>query len=117
MTYFDFYVVPVKTAQRAEYEEFAHKIDNLFKRYGAGRIVECWESDVPEGKLTSFPLAVKRAPGESIVVGFVEWPSKQARDQSWEKLQKDPLMQPNSTPMPFDGKRMIFGGFDKIMEV
>lgn len=116
MKYVDAFVASVQTGKRDAYLAHAKKFDLLFKEHGAARVVECWEGDVPEGKLTSFPLAVKREPGEAVVFGFIEWASKQARDAAWEKLRNHPDMQ-GMANMPFDGKRMIYGGFDVIMEV
>ena len=71
---------------------------------------------MPEGKLTSFTMAVKRETTESIVFSLITWPSKEARDAAWKALMEDPAMKPGATPMPFDGKRMIFGGFQMILE-
>lgn len=116
MTYFDFFLAPVVPARRADYDAFQRRMHTIFKREGAMRIVETWESDVPDGKLTSMPLAVQREAGEALALGFIEWPSKATRDAAWKKLEKDPGMQPANNPMPFDGKRMIFGGFEKTME-
>jgi uncharacterized protein YbaA (DUF1428 family) len=117
MSFFDFFVAAVPTEKRKDYEKFAAVMDRRIKDRGALRVVESWEGDVPDGKLTSFPLAVKRAAGESVVVGFVEWPSRKLRDEVWGELQTDPLMQPDKNPMPFDGKRMIYGGFDTILDL
>ena len=116
MPFIEIFVAPVPNGKRDTYLEFTRKMDKWFKDHGATRVVECWENDVPEGKLTSRPLAVKRETGENIAVGIIEWPSKQVRDAAWQKLQNEPSMQPASNPMPFDGKRMIFGGFDVILE-
>ena len=85
----------------------------IFKEFGALRVVECWGDDVPEGKLTSFPMAVKCEPDETVVFSWVEWPSKQIRDEGMQKTMADPRMA--SCEMPFDGKRMIFGGFQAIV--
>ena len=71
---------------------------------------------MPEGKLTSFTMAVKREEGEAVVFAWVEWPSKAVRDAGWEKVMADPRMDPAKSPMPFDGKRMIYGGFQMIMQ-
>ena len=79
-------------------------------------VVECWGDDVPEGKLTSFPLAVKREADETVVFSWVTWPSRAVRDAGWEKLMADPRMSPAAIPMPFDGKRLIYGGFQMIMQ-
>jgi uncharacterized protein YbaA (DUF1428 family) len=79
--------------------------------------VDCWGDDVPDGKLTSFPMAVKKAADETVVVGWIVWPARAARDAGMKKAMEDPRMQPDVMPMPFDGKRMIFGGFETILDV
>ena len=89
---------------------------DLFKEYGALTVVDCWGDDVPEGKLTSFTMAVKRESEESVVFSWITWPSKAVRDDAWKKLMEDPRMSPADSPMPFDGKRMIYGGFQIISE-
>ena len=76
-------------------------------------VVECWGVDVPEGKLTSMPMAVKLEEGETVVLSWISWPSKEARDAAWEKLMADERMA--GMEMPFDGSRMIFGGFDVVL--
>ena len=117
MAYIDGFVASVPNEKRAEYLAYAKKFDALFIAHGALGATECWEDDVPEGKLTSFAMAVKREPGESILFSWIKWPSKEVRTAAWEKMMKLPEMQPGASPMPFDGKRMIFGGFDVILEL
>ena len=117
MTYIDGFVAAVKTADKESYRAYAQQIGSLFKEYGALDVIDCWGDDVPEGKVTSFPLAVKREDGETVVLGWVNWPSRAVRDEAWKKLMADPRMQPGATAMPFDGKRMIFGGFEMISKV
>lgn len=117
MAYVDGFVVAVPTANKQAYIDMATKINALFKKNGALEIVENWGVDVPEGKLTSFTMAVKREDNETIVFSWIKWPSKQVRDEAWGVLMQDPLMQPGATPQVFDGKRMIFGGFETMMEV
>jgi uncharacterized protein YbaA (DUF1428 family) len=117
MTYVDGFVAAVPTEKRAEYLAYATQFAALFKKHGALRIVENWGDDVPEGKLTSFPMAVQREPHESVVFSWVIWPSREARDTAWKTLMQEPAMQPGASPMPFDGKRMIYGGFQTILEV
>lgn len=117
MSYVDGFVAAVPTANRDAYRAHAEKALALFKEYGATRCVECWGDDVPEGKLTSFPMAVKREDDESVIFSWVEWPSREARDAGWQKIMADPRMQPDANPMPFDGKRMIYGGFSPIVDV
>ena len=78
--------------------------------------VECWGDDVPDGKVTSFPMAVKRKDDETVVFSWIVWPSREVRDQGMKKVMVDPRLQPNTNPMPFDGKRMIYGGFEMIVE-
>jgi uncharacterized protein YbaA (DUF1428 family) len=117
MAYIDGFVAAVPNARRQEYLDYAKKFDALFIKHGALSAVETWEDDVPDGKLTSFALAVKREEGESILFSWIKWPSKQVRTDAWERMMKLPEMQPGASPMPFDGKRMIFGGFEVMLEL
>ena len=114
MNYLDGFVAAVPTANKEAFLKHAQEAAVVFKEYGALNVVESWGDDVPEGKLTSFPMAVKREEGETVVFSWIQWPSKAARDSAWEKIMADPRMQ--NSQMPFDGKRMIFGGFQIIME-
>jgi uncharacterized protein YbaA (DUF1428 family) len=116
MNYVDGVVIPVATADKETYREFAQRMAALFKEHGALNVVDCWGDDVPEGKLTSFPLAVKREPDETVVFSWLTWPSRAVRDEAWKKIMADPRMQDGAAP-PFDGKRMIFGGFEVISDV
>jgi uncharacterized protein YbaA (DUF1428 family) len=116
MNYVDGFVAAVPAANRETYRQYAEKSVSLFKEHGALKVVECWGDDVPEGKLTSFPLAVQRKPDEAVIFSWIVWPSKTVRDDAWKKLMDDPRMSPESNPMPFDGKRMIYGGFQMIVE-
>ena len=115
MNYVDGFVVPVVTASRETYRQFAALAAPVFKEYGALRVVECWGDDVPEGQLTSFPLAVQRKPDETVVFSWVVWPSKAVRDAGMPKVMEDPRLR--DAPMPFDGRRMIFGGFEVMLDV
>ena len=85
------------------------------KPYGALRSVECWGDDVPEGKLTSFLMAVQCKQDETVVFAWITWPSRSVRDEGMKKVMDDPRMK--NTTMPFDGKRMIYGGFEMILDV
>ena len=116
MNYLDGFVAAVPAANKEAYLKHAADAAVVFKEYGALSVVENWGDDVPEGKLTSFPLAVKREEGEVVVFSWIEWPSKAVRDSAWEKVMADPRMDPSRAPMPFDGKRMVYGGFQIIME-
>jgi uncharacterized protein YbaA (DUF1428 family) len=117
MNYIDGFVAAVPNANREAYRKHATGAAAVFKEHGALQVVECWGDDVPDGKLTSFPMAVKRRDDETVVFSWVAWPSRQARDEAWKKLMADPRMQPDRNPMPFDGKRLIYGGFQTIIEV
>ncbi|MES2686923.1 MAG: DUF1428 domain-containing protein [Pseudomonadota bacterium] len=114
MNYLDGYVAAVPLANKEAYLKHAADMALVLKEFGALRSVECWGDDVPEGQLTSFPMAVKREEGEAVVFAWVEWPTKAARDAGWGKAMADPRMA--NTTMPFDGKRMIYGGFQIILE-
>jgi uncharacterized protein YbaA (DUF1428 family) len=115
MAYIDGYVAAVPNTNKQAYLELAAKMAGVFRKHGATRVMETWQDDVPEGKLTSFPMAVKRETGESIIFSWIEWPSKAARNEAWKTVMSDPAMQGASDL--FDGKRMIFGGFDVILDV
>ena len=117
MNYVDGFVAAVPTANRDAYRQHAERAAKAFKEFGALSVVECWGDDVPEGKLTSFPLAVKRKDDETVVFSWITWPSRQARDDAWKKVMEDPRMRPENNPMPFDGKRLIYGGFETIVNV
>jgi len=92
----------------------AEKAVAIFKNCGATRVVECWGTDVPDGKVTDFKRAVNAEAGENVVFAWIEWPSKEARDKGNKAMMEDPAM--NDMDMPFDGKRMIFGGFEVLLD-
>ncbi len=116
MAYVDGFVLAVPDANRAAYLRLAEIVAEVFRDHGALRVVECWGDDVPEGVVTSFPMAVKVEPGESVVFSWVEWPSRAARDAGHRKTVEDPRLKAYGDAMPFDGKRMIFGGFVPILD-
>ena len=114
MSYVDVMLCAVPTSSKRAYVEHAERAAEVFRRHGATAIAECWGDDVPEGELNSLHTAVLRKPEETVVASWIVWPSKQARDAGWEKVTTDPDMA--SEEMPFDGSRMIFGGFDRVLE-
>jgi uncharacterized protein YbaA (DUF1428 family) len=116
MNYVDGFVIAVPNAKREAYRQLAQDASAVFKDHGALSVVECWGDDVPEGKVTSFSMAVQRKPDESVVFSWIVWPSRQARDEGMKKSMEDPRMNHDPKDMPFDGQRMIFGGFDIIVE-
>jgi uncharacterized protein YbaA (DUF1428 family) len=117
MSYIDGFVMAVPTANQDRFTAHANKFDALFLEFGATRVVECWGDDVPEGKVTDFRRAVQATGEEAVVFSWIEWPDKATRDAGMEKIMKDPRMDPETNPMPFDGKRMIFGGFRPIVSL
>ena len=116
MSYIDGFVAAVPASSRDDYTQYASLFARIFKEYGALRVVESWGDDVPEGKLTSFPMAVKCEEDETVIFSWIEWPSQAVRKQAWEKMMSDERFHPDKNPMPFDGKRMIYGGFTKIVD-
>jgi uncharacterized protein YbaA (DUF1428 family) len=114
--YADGFVLPVPNAKKEDYRAMAAKAASLFREFGAVRVVENWGDDVPDGQVTDFRRAVKAEEGENVVFSWVEWPSKQARDEAWPKLMADNRMKPDFANMPFDGKRMFWGGFDMLVD-
>ena len=115
MDYVDGYVVPVPNGKKEEYRKMAELGATVFKDHGALSVAECWGDDVPEGKVTSFTMAVQRKPDESVVFSWVTWPNKEARDRGMKLFMEDPRLEGSMKDMPFDGKRMIFGGFQMIV--
>lgn len=115
MSYIDGFVAAVPTANKQQYFEHAKLSAVVFKEHGALKITEAWGDDVPDGEVTSFPLAVKCEDNETVVFSTVVWPSKEARDAGWKAVMEDPRMAPENNPMPFDGKRLIYGGFDVLL--
>jgi uncharacterized protein YbaA (DUF1428 family) len=116
VSYVDGYVFAVPNANRDAFINHANEAAAVFKEHGASSVMECWGSDVPDGKVTSFPMAVQKKPDETVVFSWIVWPSRQARDEGMKKVMEDPRLQPDKAPMPFDGKRMIFGGFEPVVQ-
>ena len=112
MTYVDGCVIPVPTANRDAYLKHAAIAATVFKEHGALSVVDCWGDDVPEGKVTSFPMAVQRKDDETVVFSWITWPSRSVRDAGMKKVMDDARLK--DVAMPFDGKRMIYGGFEVI---
>ena len=120
MTYIDGFVIACAEANKQKFIDHANTADSMFIEMGALRVIECWGDDVPEGTTTDFRMAVKAEPGEAVLFSWIEWPDKATRDAGMEKMmdpaKTDPRMDPAKNPMPFDGKRMIFGGFVPVVE-
>ena len=116
MSYIDGFVAAVPTANREKYKKHAADSAAAFKDHGAVKVVECWGDDVPDGKVTSFPMAVKRKDDETVVFSWIVWPSRKVRDEGMKKVMVDPRVKPDVNPMPFDGQRLIYGGFEPIVE-
>jgi uncharacterized protein YbaA (DUF1428 family) len=116
MAYIDGFVAAVPTRNRDAYRKHAEMAAPVFREHGALKLVECWGDDVPEGKLTSFPMAVQKKDDETVVFSWIVWPSRQSRDEGMKKVMADPRIQPDVNPMPFDAKRLIFGGFEVLVD-
>ena len=117
MSYIQGFVLAVPAANKQAYIDHASRALPFFHEHGATRMVENWGDDVPDGKVTDFKRAVKAKDGETVIYGWVEWPSKGVRDTAWGKLMADPRMQPDKSKPPlFDGLRMVYGGFTPILD-
>lgn len=116
MEYIEGFVLAVPTMNREAYIQHAREAALVFKEHGATRLVECWGDDVPSGKKTSFPMAVQCKDDETVVFSWISWPSREARDAGTEKVMQDSRMNNEINPMPFDGSRLIFGGFQVIVD-
>ncbi len=115
MEYLDGFVAAVPAANKQAYIDHARKALPLFKEFGATRMVEGWGDDVPDGKVTDFRRAVQAEEGEVVLFSWIEWPSKEIRDAGMKRMMEDPRMA-ELGDMPFDGKRMIFGGFVPVLD-
>lgn len=120
MSYIDGFVIAVPTANQLKFIAHANQFDSAFMEMGATRVVECWGADVPRGKTTDFQGAVQAAADETVAFSWIEWPDKAKRDNVMKRMEElgktDERFDPAKNPMPFDGKRMIYGGFETIVE-
>ena len=119
MSYIDGFVIAVPTANKEKFIAHAKLGDSVFMDIGAVRVLECWGDDVPDGKLTDFRRAVQAKDDETVVFSWIEWPDKATRDAAMgrmdELMKTDDRFNPEKNPMPFDGKRMIYGGFSPVV--
>ena len=120
MSYIDGFVIACPKANKQKFIDHAHNADSMFIEMGALRVIECWADDVPDGKTTDFRMAVKAEEDEDVIFSWIEWPDKETRDKAYAVMMDpnnvDPRMDPEKNPMPFDGKRMIFGGFTPVVD-
>ena len=118
MSYVDGYIMAVPRKSKAEYIKLAEESAVVFKDHGALSVMESWADDVPDGELTSLPMAVKCKEDEDVVFSWIVWPSREARDAGNTAAMEDPRFKDwDPSNMPFDGKRMIFGGFNTFVEL
>lgn len=116
MTYIEGFITPVPTANRDAYLAHARQAEALINEFGATRMVEAWADDVPDGKVTDFRKAVQATDDETVLFSWFEYPDKAARDAANAKMMADPRMEDMAKDMPFDGRRMIYGGFASIVD-
>jgi uncharacterized protein YbaA (DUF1428 family) len=114
--YVDGLVLPVPAANKQAYRALAQKAAGVFIDHGAVRVVECWGDDVPSSEVTDFARAAHAKPDETIIFSWIEWPTREARVAGWALVMDDPRMQPGPDGVPFDGARMIYGGFAPIID-
>lgn len=113
MSYTQGFIIPVPISKKAEYIKMAEMTGAIFHEYGATRIVENWSENTPKGKVTDFTRAVKAEEGEAVVFSWIEWPDKATCDAAAQNMENDERFA-NMGEMPFDGKRLIYAGFDPI---
>ncbi|RUO25933.1 DUF1428 domain-containing protein [Aliidiomarina minuta] len=116
MNYVDGFLTAVPTANKTKYIQHAKEAAVVFKDHGALKMVDCWGDDVPQGKVTSMPQAVQCKEDETVVFSWIVWPSREVRDEAMAKVMNDQRLHPDVNPMPFDGKRLIYGGFAMILD-
>ena len=119
MAYIDGFLFAVPKANKQKFIDHANKGDSVFMELGATRILECWSDDVPHGKVTDFYRSVQAKDDEAVVFSWIEWPDKATRDAGMSKMMEmmktDPRMNPETNPMPFDGQRLMYGGFQPVV--
>ena len=113
MSYVDGVLIAVPTARKEAFIAYARALNALFLACGATACVDCWGEEVPAGEVTDFPRAVQAREDETVVFSWITWPDKAARTAGWEKAMADPRWKTFET-MPFDARRMIYGGFDMV---
>ena len=114
--YTDGFVLAVPQQNKDAYRAMAQKAAAVFREHGATRVVEAWGDDVQEGKLTDFYRSVQAQEDEKVVFSFIEWPTREVRDEAWQKVMADERMKPDHDNLPFDGKRMFWGGFRPVLD-
>jgi uncharacterized protein YbaA (DUF1428 family) len=121
MSFIDGFVMAVPAGNQHAFLDHAKSIDNFFIEQGAIRVVECWGEDVPHGKLTDFYRAIQAKDDEVVVFSWIEWPDRATRDAGMKRMQdamkSDARFDAEKNPPPFDGKRMIFGGFAELFRL
>lgn len=117
MTYVDGFLLAVPKAKLDAYKQMARDAGAVWMEYGALSYVECTAQDVPYGELTSFPRAVHATDGEIVIFSWITYESKAKRDEVMSKIMADPRMKFDMASLPFDGKRMIFGGFESFVQL
>ncbi len=115
MAYVQGFLLAVPEANRDAYRDMALKTWDYLRAKGALATRENWGVDVPEGKVTSFPMAVQRAEGEAVVFSWIDWPDRATCDRAWAEMMADPSM--DGMDMPFDGMRMMWGGFEELVNL
>lgn len=116
MKYVDGVIAAVPIANKEAYRQHAEKAAAVFKRHGALSLTECWGDDVPDGKTNSMRSAVMLKPDETVVLSWIAWPDKETRDKGMQAMMADPDMSAENNPMPFDGQRLIYAGFEVMLE-
>lgn len=116
MTYITVAVYAVPTSSKDAFIEHAKALTPLFVKHGALTAADAWGDDVPDGDVTSFPMAVKCKPDETVAYSHVTWPDKATHDASMEKVMAAMQAASTDNPMPFDGQRLIFASFDTVFE-
>ena len=116
MSYVSGFVAAVPTANRSAYVEHAAIALEFFKEHGALSVMEAWGVDVPDGETTSFPMAVRAREDETVVLSWIVWPSREVADRAMRGMGDDPRFAGDGKPMPFDGRRLIWGGFEPVLE-
>ncbi|QHQ35831.1 DUF1428 domain-containing protein [Algicella marina] len=114
MAYVSGFLLAVPKDNKQAYKEMAEQAWKIFQDYGCLSMQENWEDDVPDGKVTSFPMAVKREEGEAVVFSWMTWPDKETAQNGFQKMMEDPRME-GMSQMPFDGMRMMWGGFEPLV--